>query len=357
MIKWRRIRRREVRLGGLNRLALLLLASIVLLFDAVVIGRHAGLIRLPGELDSMDMARAGARVYADLSYALLERDEPSGVGSAGAVLAGAAQRLVTARTREDVGRELAGLASELHRAVRTDRAQEAGKRVAEILASDPQVASYKGPEAYILITASGTDARVEDRQGVLSRATVTAISSDPIIARAPDAIEIGVESGRVSFDPVNPMARAAALSGEIANLVSSITRLRADSGFGELSGPGIVALAYDAASGYAWDEIVHQKDVLDILNALFAAGALGAQVGNERIVAVSSVRCIGPIVLVNQRPVAVNPIRIYAVGDGNALSRSLAPIASRFARTGKRLEITRESDVRLAAYRKGEVPW
>ncbi|HON42731.1 MAG TPA: DUF881 domain-containing protein [Bacillota bacterium] len=349
-VKYRRVR---VRMGELNWLALLLLASIVLLFDSLVIARQLGFIRLPGELTQLDMARSGSMAYIELARASLERDEPTGVGSAEPVLSGAAETIAHARSREEIGRELAETAAGLYSSTHADRARAANERVAALVSEDARVRSHKGAEAYILITPHGSNSSVQDRRGALSRDTVQAISKDPVIARSPETIELIVSASGVSFEAGDPVVQAGALAREIDSLRTSIAQARQDAGLAELEGPGITVMAYDAPSGYAWDEIVHQKDVLEILDSLFAAGALGAQVGGERVVATSSVRCIGPIVLVNQRPVAVNPIHINAVGNPAALERALKPVSARFAQTGKRIEIRRESSVHLSAYTRG----
>ena len=349
-VKFRRVR---VRMGELNWLALLLLASIVLLFDSLVLARQLGFIRLPGELTELDMARSGSMAYIELARASLERDETAGVGSAESVLSGAAEAIGRARSREEIGRELAETAAGLYSSIHTDRARAAAERVAALVSEDARVRSYKGADAYILITPHGADSSVQDRRSALSRATVQAISKDSIIARSPETIELIVGASGVSFEAGDPVVQAGALAREIDSLRVSIAAARQDAGLAELAGPGITVMAYDAPSGYAWDEIVHQKDVLEILDSLFAAGALGAQVGGERVVATSSVRCIGPIVLVNQRPIAVNPIHINAVGNPAALERALKPVSARFAQTGKRIEIRRESSIHLSAYTRG----
>ena len=357
-VKWRKVRRpRVVRMGELDWLALLLLASIVLLFDALVIGRYVGLIRLPGELTALDMARLGAMGYVDMQRTMLERDEFAGIGSAEPVLTAAAQNLIAARNVEDIGRELAQAAADLHEAVQSDRLSSARGRVLELLSSDSGVQGYTGKGAYILITPGASESQVQDRQNVLGAATREALSADPLIARSPTAIEVVIDQSGISFDTGDLATQADLLAREIDSIHEEMDEIREAAGLSELEGEGVIVLAYDAPSGYGFDEIVHQRDVSEILDRLFAAGARGAQVGGERIISTSSIRCIGPIVLVNQRPVAVNPIRIYGVGNPYALERALRPMASEFAKTGKRLEIKRESSLVLSAYHKGGLQW
>jgi|LSQX01.1.fsa_nt_gb hypothetical protein len=350
-LRRRRVRMRramKVRSGGLNRLALLFLASVVLLFDAVVIGRHIGLIALPGEMNAADLARSGAAAYIEQAVGALDP------GSEAVLVAATwGQMLKSARTVEDVGRLLAAGAGEVAQAAEAHRTAAARERLAKILADDPRVGAYnRDTPAYILVTPHGSDSGVQDRQGALSADTVALIEQDPIIARSAEAIELTVSAGRVSFEPGDPALQVRALSAEVEALQAALATARMEAGLVEMEGPGVVIAAYDAPQAWSFQEIVHERDVGSILNAVFSAGALGAQVGGERIVATSSVRCIGPVVLVNQRPVAVNPVTVVAIGDPDRIEQSLKPIAVEFARVGKLLEVRRESLVRIEAYRR-----
>ncbi len=142
------------------------------------------------------------------------------------------------------------------------------------------------------------------------------------------------------------------LQEEVRALREELARLREEAGVSELAGPGVIVQAYDAEDGYRSREIVHERDIKEILNLLFYAGAKGAEVSGQRIIAQSSVRCAGPVILVNQQLVPVNPVIIKAVGEPGALRHALAEIGQRFARDGKKLEIREESVVTLAAYKR-----
>ncbi|MGE5574204.1 MAG: DUF881 domain-containing protein [Bacteroidota bacterium] len=142
------------------------------------------------------------------------------------------------------------------------------------------------------------------------------------------------------------------LQEEIRVVRDDLARLREEAGAAELTGPGVTIRAYDAQDGYRTREIVHERDIKEILNLLFHAGARGAEVGGQRIIAQSSVRCAGPVILVNQQPISVNPVVIEAVGDPPALRHALAEVGTRFAHDGKRLEVKEDAAVTLAAYKR-----
>ena len=144
-----------------------------------------------------------------------------------------------------------------------------------------------------------------------------------------------------------------ALQEEVRVLREELDRLGEASGFAELSGSGIVVRAFDAEDGFRSREIIHDKDVRDIVNLLFWSGAEGVEVGGRRIIAQSSIRCAGPILLVNQQPVAVNPVVIRAVGDYNALVDGLFELCEKLHADGKKLEIESKEMITLSAYTKG----
>jgi uncharacterized protein YlxW (UPF0749 family) len=143
------------------------------------------------------------------------------------------------------------------------------------------------------------------------------------------------------------------LQEEVRVFRKELDQLSQAAGFAELSGPGIIVYAHDAEDGFRSREIIHDKDVRDIANLLFWSGAKGVEVGGRRIVAQSSIRCAGPILLVNQQPVAVNPVVIRAVGDHDSLRDGLFELSERLSADGKRLEIETSEMITLSAYTKG----
>jgi uncharacterized protein YlxW (UPF0749 family) len=100
-------------------------------------------------------------------------------------------------------------------------------------------------------------------------------------------------------------------------------------------GPGIVLTLRDAPKGvaastrkafgvqYAPEEfIIHDIDILRVVNTLRAAGALAISIDGERLTERSAIVCSGPTVFVNSRKVAT-PLRIRAAGDPDALTAAL----------------------------------
>jgi len=104
-----------------------------------------------------------------------------------------------------------------------------------------------------------------------------------------------------------------------------------------VTGPGVVVTLRDSdraktkpadISESDWAEIskefyIHDRDIRDVVNELKAAGAEAVSVNDQRITTTSPVRCVGPVVLVNNVPTAGSPVRIMAVGDPDALLSGL----------------------------------
>lgn len=71
------------------------------------------------------------------------------------------------------------------------------------------------------------------------------------------------------------------------------------------------------------DLVVHQSDVQAVVNALWAGGATGMQIMDQRVIATSAVRCVGNT-LILQGVVYSPPFHITAVGDPGRLRAALA---------------------------------
>jgi uncharacterized protein YlxW (UPF0749 family) len=71
------------------------------------------------------------------------------------------------------------------------------------------------------------------------------------------------------------------------------------------------------------DLVVHEQDVLAVINALWAGGAEAVTVMGDRIIATSSVRCVGNTLLLHGA-VYSPPFRVAAIGDPGQLAKALA---------------------------------
>ncbi len=152
--------------------------------------------------------------------------------------------------------------------------------------------------------------------------------------------------------PYNPLDYIQSLSEEIDSLRVSIHELRVASGYAEMSGAGVVIKLFDAPHGYTASNIIHDSDVRDVVNELFAAGAKGVSVGGQRIISTTPIRCVGPVIRVNQKEIPANPVIIEAIGDPEVLSSGLDII--RFSlelHRNFRMEVEKQEQMVLPPYR------
>lgn len=110
-------------------------------------------------------------------------------------------------------------------------------------------------------------------------------------------------------------------------LRGDIKNNKAISGYSEMEGPGIVIkmydnINYDIQSFDINDEVIHDVDILNILNDLKIAGAEAISINDQRVVSISEIKCGGPIIKINDKSVGT-PFIIKAIGDPKVLMASV----------------------------------
>ena len=92
----------------------------------------------------------------------------------------------------------------------------------------------------------------------------------------------------------------------------------------EITGSGIEISMTDNNSDFApvqeESTIIHNTDLLKIVNFLWEQGATGISINNERIVQNSAISCVGATILVNKKRINA-PFTIFAIGEN--LSKEL----------------------------------
>jgi uncharacterized protein YlxW (UPF0749 family) len=113
---------------------------------------------------------------------------------------------------------------------------------------------------------------------------------------------------------------------EAAAIFEQLEAARMQAGVVAVEGPGIVVTMQD--SQYAANSpdisnyIVHEQDVRLVVNELRAAGAEAISINGQRLVSNSSIRCVGPTIIVNGIKSAA-PFVISAIGDPATLESAL----------------------------------
>ena len=98
-------------------------------------------------------------------------------------------------------------------------------------------------------------------------------------------------------------------------------------GFQTVEGPGIIVKMNDNMSEGAFGEegnldVVHDIDVLRVINDLKGAGAEAISINGQRILSISEIKCRGPVIKVNDKSVVV-PFVIKAIGDQKLLNAAI----------------------------------
>ena len=131
-------------------------------------------------------------------------------------------------------------------------------------------------------------------------------------------------------DDLSKYREQALSSGDYAEvLASQLVRTELVAGITDVEGPGVTVIMTDSPSQIVTDYlndpnyyIIHDTDILSVVNELRDAGAEAIAVNGERLIATSEIRCAGSIVSVNNRRYAA-PYIITAIGDADALESAL----------------------------------
>lgn len=156
------------------------------------------------------------------------------------------------------------------------------------------------------------------------------------------------------------LAKAQAEGVHTADFQRLFEETKLFAGTSAVHGPGVVVLLKDSpkrttslmAQSDMGDYIVHDRDVREVVNELFSAGAQAISVNGQRLISNSSIRCVGPVVHVNATPIAA-PFIVKAIGDPLTLENGLklpgGPAEGLFPL--EMIDITRQPDITLPAFK------
>lgn len=164
------------------------------------------------------------------------------------------------------------------------------------------------------------------------------------------------------------MAEVEELRSKMRNVANSQTETRAlaaqleqaqiHAGLIPITGPGVSIIMNDSTRPSTPGEnpnnfIIHDEDVLKVINELYAAGAEAISINGQRLTARSEIRCTGPTITVNGVRTAP-PIAITAVGEPGLLDAALTMrggVAEGLKQWGIQIAIKKETQVTVPAYK------
>ena len=181
------------------------------------------------------------------------------------------------------------------------------------------------------------------------------------------------KAGQAKGDPqidrllADTLARSKYLARFAANHPDpELSNARFLAGLTPVQGPGVVVTLTDSRNKMpampqklSSPNIIHDSDINPVVNELKAAGAEAVAVNDQRIVATSSVRCIGPNIFVNGISLTP-PFVIKAIGKPKALAASVnlpGGVAAQLKMSDPAMFSVREDmELTLPAYSGGSRP-
>lgn len=136
------------------------------------------------------------------------------------------------------------------------------------------------------------------------------------------------------------------------------TDLKAQAGIVSMHGPGVLITVADSIKVMKQGEspnlyLIHDDDLLRIINELKAAGAEAISINKERMIATSEIRCAGPTVVVNGHRFTP-PYYIRAIGNPEVLKTALVMrggVLDTLKFWGIQVDIVEQKNVNVRAYK------
>jgi uncharacterized protein YlxW (UPF0749 family) len=146
----------------------------------------------------------------------------------------------------------------------------------------------------------------------------------------------------------------------ISTLQTDLETVRGFAGLTEVRGPGITVIMDDSKKlGKPGQDpnafIIHDDDVLKLINELLASGAEALSINGQRYVATTEVRCVGPTISINNTRTAP-PIVVHAIGNPQTLDAGLrmrGGIVESLSFWGISVTVKVEEEVYIPAYKGG----
>ena len=134
---------------------------------------------------------------------------------------------------------------------------------------------------------------------------------------------------------------AASNSEDAKKLETELTELNRLLGYTDITGKGLIITLKDSDSkgAYTTDSIIHDLDLVEVINELFNAGADAVSVNGQRIVSSTAISCNGNIVRINNEKIAV-PFVIKAIGSPNGLYGTMV-------RPGGYIELLKDAGIKV----------
>lgn len=154
------------------------------------------------------------------------------------------------------------------------------------------------------------------------------------------------------------VAKGGNVSDQLTGLESQLEAARMAAGLEDVEGPGLVVVLNDSNRPVEKGQdpnlfLLHDDDLLKVVNELRDAGAEAISINGQRLVATSEIRCAGAVVSINNTRTAP-PVEIHAIGDPATMEAALrmrGGIAESLTFWGIQVDIRQQKLVVVPAYK------
>lgn len=147
---------------------------------------------------------------------------------------------------------------------------------------------------------------------------------------------------------------------ELEGLKAEIDNVRLYAGMTDVSGPGVTIILSDSKQELMAGEkpesaLIHDSDILLLINYLKMSGAEAISINGERIVSISETQCAGPTISVNhQRHPA--PFEVKAIGNADYLEAKLngtemENVLGFLKLRGIKVDVNKSNKINISKYR------
>lgn len=148
--------------------------------------------------------------------------------------------------------------------------------------------------------------------------------------------------------------------GTVEGIKKENDMLRFRAGLTDVSGRGVIITISDSKAPMKAGEnpnlyLIHDEDILRVVNELRAGGAEAIAINDQRLLGTSEIRCSGPTITVNGK-VFAPPFVIKAIGDPATLATAITMrggVADSLKYWGIQLAVEQSGDLRIPAYEGG----
>jgi len=134
------------------------------------------------------------------------------------------------------------------------------------------------------------------------------------------------------------------LHNQMTEIYNKINTPGMNNRFEKTSGRGV---RIRIESGIRGSEILHDKDILSVLNELYALNLTEIAINGMRITPFSYIRCVGPSLVINGKPTRISPLVIEVIGDYEYISSGLSLLQDYFEKRGIIFEILSLEEVEI----------